>query len=91
MGNYSLEPICDRHHDIERAKEEDKMEVGIAVDGALFLIINYILSSSSLLLLAVICNKSTDQLALNNMCSLMHDHQMAPLSFLARFLNGSDF
>lgn len=53
-----LEPVCDRHHDIKWAKEEDKMEVGIAVDSALVLIIKYILSSHSLLLpIIILCNK----------------------------------
>lgn len=64
-GNDLLEPVCDRHHDVERAKEEDKMEVGIAVDSAFFLIIKDILSPCSpLLLIVFICNTCTVPLAL---------------------------
>lgn len=40
-----LEPVCGGHHDVERAEEEDKVEVCVAVDGALFLIIINILPS----------------------------------------------
>lgn len=41
-GHYSylLKPVGDSHHDIQRPKEEHKVEVGIAVHGALNLIIN---------------------------------------------------
>lgn len=34
-----MKPVGDSHHDVERSQEEDKMEVGVAVDGCLSLII----------------------------------------------------
>lgn len=49
-----LEPVGDGHHDVEGSKEEDKMEVGIAVDGSLSLIICHVLASTGLLLIIII-------------------------------------
>ena len=53
-GRYSLEPVCDGHHDIEGAQEEDKMEVGVAVDGPLLLVVHYVLTPPALLLVVVV-------------------------------------
>lgn len=39
-----MEPVGDGHHDVEGSQEEDKMEVGVAVDGSLSLIIHYVLA-----------------------------------------------
>ena len=47
----SLEPVCDGHHDVEGAQEEDEVEVGVAVDGAVPLVVHDVLTPSGLLLL----------------------------------------
>lgn len=54
---HSLEPVGDRHHDIERSQEEDKMEVGVAVDGPLPLVVHHILARAGLLLIIVVLKK----------------------------------
>lgn len=54
---HLLEPVGDRHHYIERSQEEDKMEVRVAVDGTLPLVIQHILAWASLLLIIVILKK----------------------------------
>lgn len=51
---HLLEPVGDGHHDVEGSQEEDKMEVGVAVDGSLSLIIHHVLASTGLLLIIVI-------------------------------------
>lgn len=54
---HLLEPVGDRHHYIERSQEEDKMEVRVAVDGTLPLVIQHILAWANLLLIIVILKK----------------------------------
>lgn len=41
---HLLEPVGDGHHDVEGSQEEDKMEVSVAVDRSLFLIIHHVLA-----------------------------------------------
>lgn len=53
-AGYLLEPVGDGHHDVEGSQEEDKMEVGIAVDGPLSLIVHHILAWPGLLLIIVV-------------------------------------
>lgn len=50
-GNHLLKPVGGSHHDIEGAKEEDKVKEGVAVDGSLSLIIHHILAWTRLLLI----------------------------------------
>lgn len=40
VGTFIVEPVGDGHHHIEGSQWEHRVEVGIAVDGAFFLIIN---------------------------------------------------
>lgn len=49
----SLEPISNGHHDVEGAEEEDKVEVGVAVDGAVLLVVADILTTTRFLLLFI--------------------------------------
>lgn len=49
-----LKPVGDSHHDIKRAQEEDKVEVGIIIDGCLLLIVDHILAWTSFLLIVVL-------------------------------------
>lgn len=53
-AGYLLEPVGDGHHDVEGSQEEDKMEVGVAVDGPLSLIVHHILAWPGLLLIIVV-------------------------------------
>lgn len=50
-----MEPVGDGHHDVQGSQEEDEMEVGVAVDGPLSLIIDHVLAWTGLLLIIVIC------------------------------------
>lgn len=50
-----LEPVGDGHHDIEGPQEEDKVEIGVAVDGCLPLVIHHVLARAGLLLVKLIC------------------------------------
>lgn len=43
-GNHLLKPVGDGHHDIQGAKEEDKVKEGVTVDGSLSLVIHHILA-----------------------------------------------
>lgn len=54
MNKNLLKPIGDGHHDVEGAQEEDKMEVGVAVDGSLFLVVDHVLASAGLLFIVVL-------------------------------------
>lgn len=51
---HLLEPVGDRHHYVEGSQEEDKMEVWVAVDGSLPLVIQHVLAWTGLLLIIVI-------------------------------------
>lgn len=50
-----LEPVGDGHHDIEGSQEEDKVEIGVAVDCCLSLVIHHVLARPGLLLIKLIC------------------------------------
>lgn len=39
-GIFIMEPAGQGHHHVERSQQEDKMEIGVAVDGAFLLIID---------------------------------------------------
>lgn len=49
-----LKPVGDGHHDIKRAQEEDKVEVGVVVNGFLPLIVDHILTWTTFLLIVVL-------------------------------------
>lgn len=51
---YLLKPVGYSHHDVEGAEKENKMEIAVAVDCAVSLIILHILPSSSLLIIIVL-------------------------------------
>lgn len=54
MG-HSLEPAGQGHHHVERSQQEDKMEIGVAVDGAFLLIIDDPGAFLDILLLFSVC------------------------------------
>lgn len=54
MG-HSLEPAGQGHHHIEGSQQEDKVEIGVAVDGAFLLIIYDPGSLFGILLLFSVC------------------------------------
>ncbi len=41
---HLLKPVGDGHHDVEGSQKEDKMEVSVAVDGTLLLIVHHVLA-----------------------------------------------
>lgn len=49
-----LEPVGEVHHDIEGPQEEDTVEVGVAVDCPVLLVIHHILAPTPPLLIIVL-------------------------------------
>lgn len=39
-----MKPVGDCHHDIEGSQEEDKVEVAVAIDGSLSLVVHHVLA-----------------------------------------------
>lgn len=62
-----MEPVGDGHHDVQGSQEEDRMEVGVAVDGSFSLIIRHVLASTSVVLLTVICVISKTETAASSL------------------------
>lgn len=54
MG-HSLEPAGQGHHHVEGRQQEDKVEIGVAVDGALLLVVDNPGALLDILLLFSVC------------------------------------
>lgn len=51
LKHHLLKPVGDSHHDVERAQKEDKVEVGVGVDGSFLFIIYHVLTRTSFFLI----------------------------------------
>lgn len=51
IWHHLLKPVGNRHHDIKRSQEEDKVKVRVAIDSCLSLVIHHVLACTSFLLI----------------------------------------